>query len=160
LVLSIFNAIINWQNLSEDYRNITQFAARRDIVNLMTLIIAIAGFYLDFYHSMICALLVAMIAPTYGRNRFEAQALTVAGFLGLQIVTYLATLVIGFWLLPGIYHSLGIRDWLGDIVRAVIVLGLFFTIREIFIRLLWNVLVQRLNTNEAEFDAIARLEPA
>jgi hypothetical protein len=27
------------------------------------------------------------------------------------------------------------------------------------IRLLWNVLVQRLNTNEAEFDSITRLEP-
>jgi hypothetical protein len=133
--------------------------AQQQLTGVWYAMILGAAVYLDFFHSMIAGLLVAMISPTYGRNRFEAQALTVAGFLGLQIATYLATLIFGFWLLPGLYHSLGLSGWLGEIVLAVMVLGLFFAIRETLIRLLWNVLVQRLNTNEAEFDSITRLEP-
>ncbi len=118
----------------------------------------VAALYIDFYQSVIAGVLLAMVIPTYGRNRFETQALTVGAFLGVQIATYLTTLLVGFLILPGIYYSLGIYGWVEEIVMIALRLGVFVLVREIIIMGLWQFAQQRLNIGEIDLLSKAKRE--
>jgi hypothetical protein len=97
-----------------------------------------------------------MITPTYGRNRFETQALTVGGFLGVQILTYLSTLLVGFIVLSSIFSVLNLNGWFAEVLLMALRLGVFVLIREAFIVYLWQFAQQRLNIGTGEFEPLAR----
>jgi hypothetical protein len=126
----------------------------QQVVFLLYVAAAAAAFLIDFYQSVIAGVLIAVITPTYGRNRFETQALTLAGFLSVQIVTYLSALLIGLVVLPGIYQALSINDWIGEAILIVLRIGVFVLIREAFIVWLWQFAQQRLNIGIGEFETL------
>lgn len=111
-----------------------------------------AAFYIDFYQSVIAGILIAIITPTYGRNRFETQAITLGAFLGVQIVTYLSILMVGFVILPSIYEGLNINGWFAEFILIGLRLGIFVLAREALIVWLWQFAQQRLNIGIGELD--------
>ena len=124
------------------------------IVALFYIIAITAAFYVDFFQSVIAGILIAIVTPTYGRNRFETQALTLGGFLGVQLVTYLSTLLIGFAVLPRIFQLLAINGWVAEVILIGLQLGVFVLVRETFITWLWQFAQQRLNIGVGELDLI------
>jgi hypothetical protein len=114
------------------------------------------AFYIDFFQSVAASILIAIITPTYGRNRFETQALTVGGFLGVQILTYLSTLLVGFMMLTGVFSALDLTGWLGEVLLMALRLGIFALVREALIVYLWQFAQQRLNIGAGEFESLAR----
>jgi hypothetical protein len=128
----------------------------QQLVALMYVIGLGIAFYIDFFQSVVVAILIAMITPTFGRNRFETQALTVGGFLGVQILTYLTTLVTGFILLTSIFNVLNLNGLLGETLLLGLRLGVFVLVREAFIVYLWQFAHQRLNIGAGEFESLAR----
>ncbi len=126
----------------------------QQFIFLLYVVAAAAAFFIDFYQSVIAGVLVAVITPTYGRNRFETQALTLGGFLGVQIVTYLSTLLIGLVLLPVIFQAFNLDGWFGDVLLMALRLGVFVVIREAFIVWLWQFVQQRLNIGVGEFELL------
>jgi hypothetical protein len=125
-------------------------------LTMLIYVIGVGGaFYIDFFQSVSVAVLIAMITPTYGRNRFETQALTVGGFLGVQILTYLATLLAGFIVLTSIFNELNLNGSFGEVLLLALRLGIFMLIREAFIVYLWQFAQQRLNIGAGEFESLA-----
>jgi len=140
---------------SPAYRN--EYVPQGDFAQLLGLISSFAmvlGFYADFYQSVIAGILIAVVTPTYRRNRFETQALTLGGFLGVQLATYLVALLVGFAILPGIYRGLNINGWFGEITLIVLRLGTFLLVREVLIIWLWQFAQQRLNIGVREAEEL------
>jgi hypothetical protein len=124
---------------------------RDDYIIVGILLLAgLAAFYTDFAHSVVLALLLAMLVSCYVHRRLEAQFFTLAAFLGLQLFTYLVTLLIGFGLLPGMLSDSS--SLAANIFLIVANLGLFVGLREGIIRLIWRQLAGELNVSPAEFE--------
>jgi hypothetical protein len=114
----------------------------------------VAAFYLDFIHSLVLGLLLAILMSSYAQRRLEAQFFTLTAFLGLQLLTYIVTLLIGFVLLPTLVKGLPVP--FDNLLLLAGNLALLFGIRESLIALVWSQLIVRLNVAPDEFEFITR----
>jgi hypothetical protein len=130
----------------------------REFVRSITLgssvFIGIAAFYLDFVQSLVLAVLLAMLIPTLTQGRFEAPFFTLAGFMGLQLCAYVATLLAGFRFIPPLLSKLSLPSEMADWLLLAGMVGVLFGIREGMIWLAWRQLAAQLNVSLAEFATI------
>ncbi len=116
------------------------------LVFCVLILLLIAALYIDLVHSTITGVVAAMLTGVYARNRLEARFLALAGFLAVQLTTYLIVLsyVSTFSRLP--------TNTAYRIVPSAIGLLLFFAIREALIYLLWRATLHRLQVLPDEWD--------
>jgi hypothetical protein len=71
-------------------------------------------------------------------------------------MTYALTLLIGFSALPSVFGELHAAPITVALLLPVLRLGVFGVTREVFIRLLWQTLVERLNIAASEMVYVTR----
>lgn len=148
--LSVTLFILNNAELSE-----ASYNANYDIIPLMVAGIGLVIlFYIDHLYSVVTAILLGMIAPIDIRNRSEALMRTLAGFLLVQLPTYLFCWLIVVTLLPPVLASMGIDIVSATIIETVLAIVLFIALREATTRWLWYYLMRQLNVSHDEIERI------
>lgn len=125
--------------------------------SILSLIISLTiWFYLDDVQSAVIGSMSGMITPLFARTRLDAQIGAIAGFLGMQLVTYLILWVIG---------NLMISDWLvphivtvGEVsvLQPPLLLLIGFALRETITRLLWRYLYGLMDGDVADVRRLSR----
>jgi hypothetical protein len=133
-------------------------ATAHDVSTAVNSLTLLAAFYLEFAQSLALAVLLAMLVATWTNRRFEAQLLTLVIFVGLQLVTYLGTLIIGFTIVPALGHSLNLRGWLWESASAITRLGIFWVIREAIVVGVWHYLADGLSATADELDTWSKVK--
>jgi hypothetical protein len=96
----------------------------------------------------------AILASSLAHNRLETQLLALAGFVGVQIFTYVVTLLYLYTciLQPAIFSRVPSHEWPLYIFLTCVGIVLFFAIREALIHLLWRATLHRLQAHPSEWD--------
>jgi hypothetical protein len=107
-------------------------------------------FYIDDIQSLIVGSLTGMIAPTYTRTPSDARLYGLMGYLLIQIATYLMVVLVAFILLPTLYRALHWSGLAADILQFIIGILALYSFREVLIRALWQMLMNRLDVYPAD----------
>jgi len=114
-------------------------------VGVLSSFALLAATYMDYIQSIVISLLTGMIAPSFSRQRFDAQVIGLGGFFVAQFGTYLVTFLVCFLILPTIGRMFDIDSLTLELVLLLPRLLVFFLIREALIVLLWRWLTVRYN---------------
>jgi hypothetical protein len=118
---------------------------------LMARIVALAfALYADHVQSLVLAALAGIAAGGMTSNRVNAQLYALVMNVGIQLVTYLATIAIGFSLLPAILDVMNLHSSLAETVVVGARLLIFVGTREALTALLWSVVHEQLNPDAME----------
>lgn len=115
---------------------------------------ALGASFADYVHSVVLGVLVAVLAASITRTRFDAQFWMLGGYLALQLSVYAAALVIGFVALPLFFASLHFDGWGADLTLLLLRLGVFVGLRELLIVALTRILGGVLNASAHDFRAL------
>lgn len=107
----------------------------------------IFALYLDFVHSAILAIQIAILTALHTDNLLDARLWSVGGFLTGQVLTYTLTLMLASVILPRLLLPLALPDWLTVSLNSLLTLAAFHILRAGLIRLLWWGLLRELNTH-------------
>lgn len=136
--------IVNWQG---------------DGFNFFTFVLSLAALwvalYLDHVQSLLLAPLVGIAVTLLTDNRLNAQLYAFAAYTGLQLMTYLVTLLVGFVIVPGLFAWFGLPDGFAVLLLIPLRLGLFYAVREAQIALLWGWLTREMTTDPVDLEKIA-----
>lgn len=105
---------------------------------------------IDHIQSIIAAALAGMAAGSQMNNRMNAQIGAFALYSGIQLVTWLLTLAIGFSILPTLIALAGLGDFPTTLVLVAGRLLVFAGTRELLLALLWRWLAEQLNPDPIE----------
>lgn len=106
---------------------------------------ACAVFYMDHIQSIITGCLVGMLTPHYTQAAIEVRVVSVLLFFLFQAGAYLLSLVSVIMIAPLI--QLIVKDVaLAQLFVMLLVVALFYGVREGLIRLLWRFLLQQSDT--------------
>jgi hypothetical protein len=111
---------------------------------------------IDHVQSIVAGNLIGMLTPHYVRGRVDAGLVAFAGFVGVQLVTYVFTLLAGFRVLPDVLLAVNAAPLFITLSLPLIRLALFCTVREFLIQVLWRALISELNVTTAELDFMTR----
>lgn len=111
---------------------------------------------LDHVQSIVAGNLIGMLTPHYVQGRLDAGFVAFAGFVGVQLITYVVTLLAGFRVLPDVLLALDAAPVLITLILPVMRLALFYAVREFLIQVLWRALLSELNVTTAELDFMTR----
>lgn len=100
--------------------------------------------------------LIGMLAPTYLRRPFEAQAAALFVFVVMQGIAYGFIYVVGFLLLPQIIEALN-AGLIGAIALPILRLLVFAVVRESVVAGLWRSLSHRLRAHDSEINLAVKL---
>ncbi len=120
-------------------------------------LIPAAAFYLDHVQSLTLAHIIGMIVPTYAGSRINARLWSAAGFLVVQMLVYLITLIAGLVVVPRLLAVFQFPAPISGIILPIIQLGLFYCIREILIARAWRLMLSCYNASQSEFSTIFSL---
>ncbi len=107
-------------------------------------------FYIDDIQSLIVGSMAGMIAPTYTRTPSDARLYGLLGYLMIQAATYLLVVLVAVVALPALYR---VSHWSGlaaDILQFIIGILTLYSFREMIIRALWQMLMNRLDVYPAD----------
>jgi hypothetical protein len=110
--------------------------------------------YIDHIHSLVLAPLVGIGAVLLTKDRLNAQLYAFAGYLGIQLATYLSTMLVGFVILPGLFSLFGVRGWALDILFIAAQLVVLYAVRAAFINYLWALLTREMTTDPIDIRKI------
>ena len=122
------------------------------VVGVLSSFALLVATYVDYIQSIVVSLLVGMIAPSFSRQRFDAQVLGLGGFLVAQFGTYIATYLVCFLILPSIGQAFSVDSITLELILLLPRLFVFFLIREALIVLLWRWLILQFNEELPAFD--------
>lgn len=105
----------------------------------------ISGYYIDYVHSVVLALLLGLYIPNYVSDPADTRLWTLGSFLLAQISAYLAAYLCGFVIVPALFRIAHLTGMAADAIPAFVALLVLFAMREGMIRLLWAALTERLN---------------
>jgi len=108
------------------------------------LLLALAGYYVDYIQAAVLASLVGMLVSTYIHSQLDSRLWSGLGFLLLQTTTYLLTLLVGLVILPAVYQKLRMTSWLADLTVPILTLAAFIAMREALNSVLLRVVNNRL----------------
>jgi hypothetical protein len=111
-----------------------------------------AAVYIDHVQSIVVAELVGMLIPIYARRRTDAALGAAVVYLLLQMASYALTLLLGFVLLSPVIDGLPIVPQSRTIILPFLRLLIFYSTREVVIRLLWRALTRETNAAASEMD--------
>lgn len=112
------------------------------------------AFYIDDIQSVIVGSLIGMITATYASTPSDARLYGLIAFLLTQTLTYLATALLVFSVVPSFYSALQFRGILADISQVILVVASLYGLREALIRVLWQSAMMRLDISAADSFAI------
>jgi hypothetical protein len=112
---------------------------------------ALAFLHIDYIHSTILATLIGMSAQTV--SRVDSRLWVVGGFLFLQVATYTLTML-GAYIFASQLFALGVADWLAHVITLIVSIGLFFSVRESTIHILWRQIRHQSNTHDTDLACI------
>jgi hypothetical protein len=107
-------------------------------------------FYLDHVQSILFGSLFGVMASYYAPNPLDQRLWAMAGFLSLQIASYLVPTVLVFLIFPMTYRYM--NGWLIEASIPVVSVLSFYLPREIILTHLWNLLAKQLTGTPAELD--------
>ncbi len=122
------------------------------IITPVYLVLLGVAVYLDHVQSIVMAELVGMIIPNYARRRTDASLGAAIVYLLLLVATYALTGFFGFAMLPPALELLPIAPQAQTILLPFIRVVIFYVIREILIRFLWQVLMRDTNAAPSDLD--------
>jgi hypothetical protein len=111
---------------------------------LLYFVLVVAWFRLEDTQSITLGGLIGMLLPTYSRNAWEVRFGALGLFALVQTTAYSVGVLLGL-LLPAFYLPLQWTGWLAIYSHFVLALLLLAALREIVLRLLWRLLLLRLN---------------
>jgi hypothetical protein len=91
-----------------------------------------------------------MRVPTFVTNRLNARLWAIGAVLLGQLSIYLLMLTLSFDVLPHLFWHLGLIGPLAGLIQAILLLLLFYTLRDRLIAGAWQLLNNRFNTDESE----------
>jgi hypothetical protein len=159
LVLTCIVALIAVMSLSPSRPSWHPQAANPDGIlrvaaDFVAIIALLAALYVEYVQSTVLGTLVGLVIPTYAQNRLDASLWSFGIFLLLQVMTYTATWLVGFDLLPEVFERLNLAGWFASFTLPVLRVAAFYLLREGLIAALWRALISRLNMSPAELDFI------
>lgn len=104
------------------------------------------GLYIDYIQSVITSGLIAITTANSTVNPADARMWSIAGFVTTQVVMYTVLITLA-WLVGNITSWVGELPLLIAVLTPFIVMFIFVGIRELFIRVLWLWLTDRLNAS-------------
>lgn len=107
-------------------------------------------FYLDHIQSIVFGGLLGVLASHYAPNPLDQRLWALAGFFGLQIISYLIQIVVSFLILPALFRS--ISTGYAEVGIALVSVLTFYFVREIMVSQLWRIVVKQLSGSPAELD--------
>lgn len=131
---------------------------RESIIIIVGLILLIFTTYIDYVQSVIFSGITGMLTASFVHQRTDARFFSMSLFCLLQIFSYLLVWVGGFVLLPALYHKLMLTGWYAEVSLLFLRVALFYGIRELMITGIWRILIQRLDTDDAEFAALTQID--
>jgi hypothetical protein len=124
---------------------------------LMLRIVVLAfALYVDHIQSLVLAGLSGITAGSLTSSRVNAQLYAFAVNIGIQLATYLATVAVGFSLLPAIMNNLLMHGWLAETFIVGARLLIFVGVREALIIVLWGIIRDQLNPDVMETRMLTR----
>jgi hypothetical protein len=132
-----------------------QLLPNSGIVTVIWLGAFIALLYLDHVQSIIIGCLLGVLIPQRATSRFDAQLFALIGFIILQLLTYLTTIIIAF-ILPVLYNSLHIAGIYTELTLPIFSVLVFFGLREGIMVWVWHQLIHELNAVPTELDSMFR----
>jgi len=109
----------------------------------------------DYFNTRILAVLIAMITPALTRKTRTIYALSVGGFLLIQVASYLLGAILALTLLPDLLVRLNAPP-IVYIVIAPVTMAVVITFRELITQGLWQQIGHVLQTPPMELDLILR----
>jgi hypothetical protein len=122
------------------------------VIILIYLFTMAAAVYVDHLQSIVLAVLVGMLIPTYTTRRIDAGAGAFIGYLTLQVVTYAITLIIGFVVAPRLLEFGQVAEAVRAVILPVARLAIFVVSREAVIWQLWRAVVRENNAMSSELE--------
>ncbi len=114
------------------------------------------AFYIDHVQSSILSNLIGIVASVNIRNHAEARMRALGGFLIAQIAVYASSVLIVFYVLPGLHRAMNLADWAVPLSLSILGLLVFYSIRETIIHFTWQRLAAQLNADSAGLDFLIR----
>jgi hypothetical protein len=124
--------------------------AQQGATSLLVLATAVVLLYIDHIQSVVVASVLGMLMPTYTNRSADAQLMTAAFYLLIQVTTYVILGVVALNALPALFRD--VQGWFAPIAQAIIIIAAFYSAREVAVRLLWHLLLERLNTAPGDLD--------
>jgi hypothetical protein len=109
-------------------------------------------FYLDHVQSILFGSLFGVMASYYAPNPLDQRLWALAGFLAVQITSYLVPAVLIFLIFPMTYRLM--NGWFVELGVPLITVFSFYLPREIIMSQLWRLLVKHLSGTSAELDSL------
>jgi hypothetical protein len=119
---------------------------------ILFLLGACAAFYIDHIQTIITGCLVGMLTPYYTQSALEVRVMLVVLFAAVQMGVYGLSLAIVLIVSPVIQHSI-VDMPLAYVLTMMSAIGIFYTVRESVIRVLWRFLLRQSYTSAAEWRA-------
>ncbi len=123
-------------------------------IPLLELAALFAWIAIDHVQAIVLAALIGMIAPTAAPDRSSIRATALAGYLGVQLGSYLATILV-IMVTAAMLDASGVTAFATTALALAGGLIFFAGAREWLIRGLWHGLLNRLNA-DAVLDQINR----
>ncbi|RMF79747.1 MAG: hypothetical protein D6737_10315 [Chloroflexi bacterium] len=117
-------------------------------------LIVLAAYYLDFAQSMVLSSIVGLLVPTVVPTRNDSRVGAAVIFITIQITIYALGILVALLLLPALFNRIGVSGEAIGIVLTFLRLSFFIVLREIIIRGLWRMLTDRLNAPAHQTDWI------
>lgn len=114
------------------------------IAGLLSFMAVLLAIYVEYIQSAIVGTLTGMLAASGSHNRVDTTLWSFGGYMLVQFATYATTVLLGFWVLEAVLRPTEIAGALTLPAASYLRLGMFFGVRELFIRLLWRRLEHQL----------------
>jgi uncharacterized membrane protein YagU involved in acid resistance len=112
----------------------------------------IVVFYLDHVQSIVFGTLAGVLASHYAPNPLDQRLWALAGFLALQITSYVILVVLNLLIFPLFDHNWG--GWYAEIGVPLLMVASVYIVREIMLRSVWKSVKRRLGSTAAELDTL------
>jgi hypothetical protein len=126
--------------------------ANQGATSLVVLATAIVLLYIDHVQSVVLGSLLGMLIPTYSNRRADAQLMTAAVYLLIQVTTYVILGVLALNVLPALFRN--VQGWIAPVGQSLILIAAFYGVRELVIRVVWQMLLERLNAAPSDLDEL------
>lgn len=141
LLLAFITVYISAQNSPS-----TRIASFGGLTSIVLLALVVVALFFEHMQSIVIGSLLGMLIPARLPTVFDARIWSVGVYLLLQLGFY-ALMVIAIGILPLLFRLIGfVGNW-ADLIHGLLLLLIFFALREGIIRLLWRNLNYQLNAD-------------
>lgn len=124
-------------------------------ITVIWILVILALFCLDHVQSILIGGLFGALAAHDSQQRFVPYLWALAGFLGVQLISYMAFALCSR-LLPALFAMTSSVVLLAEMAPPLVAVAIFYGLREYIVCRLWHLLLERLNAVPTETEALLR----